>query len=249
MSILKTLKETFAPSPEVGAQRRLKAFGSTSKTKAAAVIGATAALAIAAPVVVSRVAGTSAARAATAEVARDIGGTLTKIPGNVVRYATSSPLNAVKTLAGAGFIAGGGLALAPKVFEGTKAATQVAVPIITGDVPFKKENLTDIGEAIGAGLGGAAIGAALGAGASYLLSDSPKSKGFSSSVLNLPSAGGGTGSIAASPTPITPATTTQSTSIARRKKKTKAPQQIVQRVNVNVINNSRLQKYIKTSYS
>lgn len=49
MSILsrvgKKIKSTFAPSAQVGASRRLATFGSTSKTKAAAIIVGTAALA------------------------------------------------------------------------------------------------------------------------------------------------------------------------------------------------------------
>jgi len=57
MSILSTLKRTFAPSPSVSAARRQSVFGTTSKTVAASVIVGGAVAAIAAPAAIAATGG------------------------------------------------------------------------------------------------------------------------------------------------------------------------------------------------
>lgn len=80
-------------------------------------------------------------------------------------YAISSPVAAVKTTAAAAVIAGGGLALVPKLYNVTKKATQTAVPVLTGEKPLTKESLPAIGDTVGSALGFGAAGVAIGAGA------------------------------------------------------------------------------------
>lgn len=74
----------------------------------------------------------------------------------------SKPSTIVKTVAGAGVIAGGGLRVIPKVFSGTKKATKSALPVLLGEKEFTKDKTVDIGKMIGAGLGITALGVGAG---------------------------------------------------------------------------------------
>jgi len=106
--------------------------------------------------------------------ARQAGG----VAANVAKYATSSPLNFVKTTAAAGVIAGGGAVLVPKLYDVTKKATEKAVPILTGEQPFTADALPAIGDTIGSALGFGAAGVVAGVVANeaydYFTSESPE---------------------------------------------------------------------------
>jgi hypothetical protein len=73
----------------------------------------------------------------------------------------TSPTTALKAIAVTGVVAGGGLAIVPKVFQVTKKATQVAVPVITGEKKLTSENVADVAKVAGivAGAGALAVGA------------------------------------------------------------------------------------------
>lgn len=81
-----------------------------------------------------------------------------KVATPIAKAFLESP---VKTTATAvitgGVVAGGGLSLIPKVFSTTKKATEVAVPILSGNEKITSENVGDVAKVVGAGLGITAV--------------------------------------------------------------------------------------------
>lgn len=176
---------------------------------------------------------TSAAGAAR-EVATGTGKLALDTGARIGKYALSSPVAAVKTIAGGAFVAGGGLVLAKPLFKATKAATEKTVDIITGEGEFSPSDLPAIGDSIGSALGFGAAGLVAGAAAKtaydYLTEDS--TAGAASTML-VPSSN----SPAPAAEPITRSTQVigrpASSSLARRKK---ARAQEGNRVSVRVLN-------------
>lgn len=251
MSISSWLKETFLPSEKVAAERRLKTFGTESKTVAGvAVIGA-GALAIAAPVL----AAAPTIRAAVVSTGTSIAQSVISIPAKIATYATSGVLPAVKTVAATAVVAGGGLKLVPALYEETKKATEAAVPILTGEKEFKVDDLPAIGKTVGAAIGMGAIGTAAGYGAYQLLADDDtkeKVKETINSILptddKLPVTELPKTSSTSSLVPITPSTQVigkEASSVTRyrKKKKTKEPVRMSQSLRINILNAKNINRW------
>lgn len=176
----------------------------------------------------------------------------------VSSVAQTAIKNPVKTVLGAGFIAGGGLKLAQPLFETSKKATETAVPIITGEKNITEaspSDFKDVGKVAGIIAGSAVVGA--GAGIiipkivdAFSNDDIPTIPEIKSEVVEAsptvvteaPKTIQDAGQIAAPSAPVTPetqaVTAPSKTSKKKRSSKRKAPrrQNISQKVNVIVQN-------------
>lgn len=90
------ISNTLAPSPSVAAARRQAVFGSTSKTKAGAIIIGTAAAAIAAPIVGKRIASKISGKTAVTKVT-----TKAVSKGGPIKQAVNKAISKVKPAIGA----------------------------------------------------------------------------------------------------------------------------------------------------
>lgn len=191
----------------------------------------------------------AASAVASAPVVKQVlSATVVKPVSTTVNYALGSPLNFIKATGAAGVVAGGGLAVVPKIFTAAKTVTQEALPVVLGEKPLTKEN---VGSVIKAGATAVGIGA-VGVGAALLVEKALDTKDKvteavlpSADTSQLPTTGTGTPSAPAQP--LTPATqvlgTPVSTGTTSRRKKAKKQVSNGQRITVNVINanQSRLQ--------
>lgn len=251
MSILSSLKKTFAPSAAEAAERRKKVFGTESKVVAGAVIASSAVAAIAAPVAIAAAGG---ARAVASTVA-------SKVAQTVVQKPVKSAL-----AAGAGLIALGAVTREPTI---ATQAPYVAGKTASGLVnvggnlaSFAKEPSVEKGKEIFvdnpviAGVLTAAGVYAVGKGATSLAASAITSSALRKSsealtesktlatagVLPSPAAIEAVPSTTTtvSNVPITPATQQisipASTSVARRKKKKKREASFRQSMRINILN-------------
>ena len=156
--------------------------------------------------------------------------------GKVATSVITNPAGAVKSVvvgtAVAGVIAGGGLALLPKIYEGTKAGAEV----LTGEKELSAENISGVAKVVGIGLGVAGLGAVAG----YVAG---KFFGKDTETLELPKEK----AIATDEAkPITPETTTiQTGKRKRRKAKAVISPSVRQSVRVNVISNNSAHRITK----
>lgn len=236
------------PTPEVGAARRKAAFGTESKAVAASVIGAGAVAAIAA--------GPGAAgatiRAAAVRAAPSVGRAALQAAKGAGKAFIKSPATAARNVVVgtgiAGVVAGGGLVLLPKLFQGVKGATQAAIPVLTGETPFTKESIPPVAETLGAALGLGAVGAAVGYGASKLIDKSPETFVDTAGLLDTAS-GALPASPVVSPTESTEVTSPTTRTLTRRRYYSKSRKAPTLRINILNANQSKLTgRYIKGNY-
>jgi len=184
---------------------------------------------------------TLASAVAVEALASSVAGGLPKVAEKVKsavakRGVVGTAKAVVKTAAVGGVIAGGGIALLPEVYKGTKKATEIAVGVVKGDLPLEG-NIGDIGKTAGALAGGALVGGLIGAGIDKLLEKdvSPPSLPITPTSPFSPSA------------PLTPETQVlgkevSSTTKKRRKaRKAGKSQGNSQNLRVNIVNQSRIQ--------
>lgn len=153
-----------------------------------------------------------------------------------------------------GVIGGGGLYLLPKIYEGTKKATELVVDIVEKDKPVTNEDFVSIGEVIGVGLGAGLVGAGVGYIASKFSKDSPESEKEqlppdkpeklpdekTPDIPILPSETSDT-KPASPQTPLTPSTQVLGKEVGQPSKKRKKGRKLIKRpvtrpIRVNVVN-------------
>lgn len=131
----------------------------------------------------------------------------------------------VATVLGTAVVSGGGLKLVEPAFQATKKATEVAVPVLTGEDGISSKNIKEVAKTVGLIAGVGTLGVAAGIiGEKVLSSD----KVTETEKALIASSDTGT---------ILPATTTVSPSRAsyRRRTAQKTPS-VIQSVRINVIN-------------
>lgn len=240
------LKSTFLPSESVAAERRLKTFGSTSKAKAAAVITTTAAAAIAAPVLATSAAARTAVKTAAVSVAKKVAAKpvlslkigAAGVFGAGLLSQTSKPLKTLTKAPEATFDLGSAI--------GKSIEDRTVSPLLQ----YGKEHPIAsgvIGAAAGYGLLKGAAGVV--AASKVIGSEADKAQNIiyetaEGQLQTIP-----TTTTGSTPVPITPETQiigkaagTRSVSTYRRKAKA---QPFINRINIQLINQSRLIKSVK----
>src|SRR4030042_1166163 len=134
----------------------------------------------------------------------------------------------VTTLLGTAVVAGGGLKLVGPAFTTTKKATEVAVPIITGEKKITDKDFSDVAKTVGIIAGVGALGTAVGIIGSKVLGKEDKVETMKEAIV-----GSSVGF-----QPIIPDTQTITTGrkAYKRRTTTKTPS-LRQSVRVNIINN------------
>jgi len=234
------LSEIFLPSEKVAAERRLKAFGSESKGKAAAIIVGTGAAAIAAPILIGSAAARTALASAASKTATSLG----------------SAAKATGSMIGQSFV---------KAPIQTSAAVLVGAPLIAGVIASDPQIVTEIPKKsfqTGASLietikehpiGTAILGSVAGGVAAYegykaltdegIIKEETKEKILNSSEEALPVSQSGNKGIS-SAVPITPETqiigkAAKSVSIRKKKKKGGFLEGNRQTMRVNIFNSTK----------
>jgi len=174
--------------------------------------------------------------------------TATKIVTSTPAKSVASVIvkNPVKSVLGAGVVAGGGLALVPKVYETAKGATQIAVPVLLGDKPLTSGNVGDVAKTIGivAGAGALAVGA--GYVAKEILSKEEKAEVLGGTA-KMAIAEGASG-VPITPTPpITPETVSMEETPVKKPTETASGTKINQRVSVRVSQSQRNKSHNRTT--
>lgn len=174
---------------------------------------------------------------------------ITRVSPSIIKALPKTPTGVIKTVAVGGVVAGGGLAVLPKIYTASKVATKEALPVLLGEEKFTKEKAGSVAKVVGTALG---IGA-VGYGVAKVIEKATtketvaKAVGVAKKVILPATAGKVLAKEKEIKTDTTlPAVRETTTLTKKRRKKRKVkkvqPQRISQKVNLYINNNQNLLK-------